>query len=52
MTKISYFLMHERLRGICDRPEVFHLNQPKNLQGALADLGELVLQAATNACLL
>jgi hypothetical protein len=39
--------------GICELPHrAFNLNQPKNLQGALADLSELVLQAATNACLL
>lgn len=38
---------------ICELPlGVFNSNQRKNLQGALADLGELVLQAATNACLL
>ena len=41
------------MRGICELPlGVFNSNQPKNLLGALADLGEWVLQAATNACLL
>lgn len=40
-------------KGICELPfRAFNLNQPKNLQGTLADLGELVLQAATNACIL
>jgi hypothetical protein len=38
--------------GICDCPvEAFSTNQFKYLQGALADLGELVSQAATNACI-